>query len=372
MNYLLIVNSRVGFRGNIGFRTKFIVQELHKRGHHVNLICRDSVNIEGDIKIRKFRCLSLFFRGLNFVHQKLPRFNHRPIELLILDLWTRIYVGLTYKNNMPHKVYLWDCLSRTTCFFNSKGVDIFLEFPYAPRSYGLRMQRKGLDFLLPSNMLWNIEKYCLEHSKCTIVPSSFVENELALAGINTTELIRFGQIEIEQLVRQDQGSAVRFIYLGNINKSKGIRDLLEVWSSLGLKNCELFLLGRMNTEIQRYLSTNRIKNVVAPGFVDFRDYLIDNSCFVFPSYSEGSSKSVGEALSFCLPVVASTASGSDIRHNYDGLLFDPGDKEMLSYYMVELYHSYELRSRLAENCFNRMPRSWQMYADEVVNKFTNE
>ena len=74
--------------------------------------------------------------------------------------------------------------------------------------------------------------------------------------------------------------------------------------------------------------------------------LRDCDVYVFPSFMEGSAKSVYEAMQSGLACVVSPSSGSIITDGQDGLLSEAGDSETLREKMLLLKKKPSLRHKL--------------------------
>lgn len=72
-------------------------------------------------------------------------------------------------------------------------------------------------------------------------------------------------------------------------------------------------------------------------------------CFVQPSWSEGLSRALLEALSFSLPVIVSSTEGSHdvITHKTTGLIINPHHEQELSQALTQLLTDQTLRKKLA-------------------------
>ena len=78
--------------------------------------------------------------------------------------------------------------------------------------------------------------------------------------------------------------------------------------------------------------------------------------FVLPSFSEGMSNTLLEAMSCGMPVVATRVGGNPevIEENCSGLLFAPGDVEQLSDCVVRLAQQQDFRGQLGEAARQRI------------------
>jgi glycosyltransferase involved in cell wall biosynthesis len=86
--------------------------------------------------------------------------------------------------------------------------------------------------------------------------------------------------------------------------------------------------------------------LIVTGMVEnVEDYLAASDAFVIPSYREGLSRALLEAMSMNLPVVATTIRGNRevIHDGVNGLLYPPRDVEQLAARLRLLHNHPDLR-----------------------------
>ena len=136
----------------------------------------------------------------------------------------------------------------------------------------------------------------------------------------------------------------RVVAVGRIVEGKGFSDLLQAIAMLRDEgyHAELLLVGgniaheisplaRQLTEQAHALRV--ADSVTVTGMVDnVEDYLAASDVFVIPSYREGLSRALLEAMSMGLPVVATSIRGNRevIQDSVTGLLYPPRDVEQLA------------------------------------------
>ena len=119
------------------------------------------------------------------------------------------------------------------------------------------------------------------------------------------------------------------------------------------------LISQYNLELNVKLLGFR-KNIVP--------YLSSSSIYVHPSRFEGFPNSLLEAMSFGLPSV-STRNSADfiIENEFNGLLINSDDIEMLSFSIVRLIKDINLRNKISSNAlrvnedfaFNKIILQWE-------------
>lgn len=149
---------------------------------------------------------------------------------------------------------------------------------------------------------------------------------------------------------------VRFIFTGRLMRQKGLIDLVQAWASFRTnyptKCAELWIVGRgpedgaVREEIRRLgLETS----VHLLGFQEDIPALLKRAdVFVLPSYSEGNSNAILEAMAASLPVTSTDVGGSALLVGEAGRAFisQPGDVVALEQALKDLAADGDLRRRL--------------------------
>lgn len=145
------------------------------------------------------------------------------------------------------------------------------------------------------------------------------------------------------------------LMLGRLTQHKGTYDVLKVIPAV-LDCCEtaqFWLCGDGEIEAIRAFLVDKpyAVRVHIPGWIDGDTrmrLLRDAGIFLQPSYAEGLSMAVLEAMASGLPVVGTTVGGMGdvIRHRETGLVIDPGDTDNLADAVCELCQNTELRRSL--------------------------
>lgn len=145
--------------------------------------------------------------------------------------------------------------------------------------------------------------------------------------------------------------------VGRLVKIKNYSTLIEAFSLLrgNTHKTKLFIVGDgpdriiLETLIQKL---DLADSVFLTGFTnDVQSILIRCNLFVIPSYYEGISISLLEAMANGLPVIASDVGGNKeiIEHRTNGFLFNPYNKFELYKYMLEIIDNIELNRFFSQN-----------------------
>ncbi|HEY3342007.1 MAG TPA: glycosyltransferase family 4 protein [Anaerolineae bacterium] len=161
-----------------------------------------------------------------------------------------------------------------------------------------------------------------------IAISSQLKATMQHAGIRAEQIEQVPNgIDTEQFcpASKDEQTALRaalhlpadstlFIFTGRLTISKGLRELMQVWTNLSQQDPTLHLLlvgsgagcfDDAEAELRNFISQNHLQDCVTlPGAVEnVSDYLRASDMFVFPSHYEGFGLSIIEAMACGLPVL---------------------------------------------------------------------
>lgn len=142
---------------------------------------------------------------------------------------------------------------------------------------------------------------------------------------------------------------------GRLVREKGFHDLVRVADVMTRLDSRIgFILfgeGPEKAELQADIHRSRLtEHFALAGFrADLDSILPCLDVFVHPSYREGLPNVVLEACAAGVPVIASTAGGTReiLRHDWNGLLFSPGQCHELRKHLSYLAHSTATRRILS-------------------------
>lgn len=173
---------------------------------------------------------------------------------------------------------------------------------------------------------------------------------------------------------------LKFVFLGKINKRKGIFDLLTAFANLKpdcRNKVELVLAGTGEVEEAQNLATQLgiQEQVVFPGWIgqQQRDQLLAQShVMLLPSYNEGLPMAILEAMSWGLPVITTPVGGIPevIKQGETGLLVNPGNIQELTDAMQSLIENPSLRLSIGLAAYERVkPLSIEHYSDALFKLY---
>lgn len=152
-----------------------------------------------------------------------------------------------------------------------------------------------------------------------------------------------------------EGRALRFLFLGRLERDKGVFDLVDAFALLcrDYANCTLILAGDGDREgVQNRLASLGLEAKVSlPGWVSGTDkeaLLQAADVFLLPSYIEGLPVSMLEAMACAIPVIVSRVGSIPevLEDGRNGLLIEAGNVPELAAAMGRLAQSSEERLRL--------------------------
>jgi glycosyltransferase involved in cell wall biosynthesis len=202
----------------------------------------------------------------------------------------------------------------------------------------------------------SIRRRC-KTATAVIAPSQAVAEELLAAGYPTDNLhlIPNGVAlpakpaeNSQQLARQALAEANQdlvaapeepvVVYTGRLDRNKGLYDLVKAWPEVTKRwpRCHLWLVGEgpdRDRLFQQIKDLDLQGQVVLPGvFDDVEEVLRAANLFILPSYFEGLSISLMEAMAHQVPVIASNIPGNNdiIQSGVNGCLVPAGNVSAIS------------------------------------------
>lgn len=171
----------------------------------------------------------------------------------------------------------------------------------------------------------------------------------------------------------------KLLYHGRVDRRKGALDLLAAFAELlgevGTKPQLIYSgIGPDYDAVQRRVSeSNLSENVRMLGYADYENVPeIYRKCdvFVSPTYAEGFSNTILEAMASGLPVVATRAVGvvDCLRDGENGRLVEIGNVSELKNALREITENFELRKNLAASALEecRAVYSWEKIGRQIV------
>jgi glycosyltransferase involved in cell wall biosynthesis len=217
-----------------------------------------------------------------------------------------------------------------------------------------------------------IRRMC-HSANALIAPSPAVQEELLQAGYSSSKvrfipngvecppprtaetrmLARYALREANHDLTLDERAHLA-VYTGRLDRNKGLRELVKAWAKIALRwpLARLWLVGEgpMRDELWELISDYDLRyRVCLPGaFDEVGDILAAADLFVLPSYEEGLSLALLEALAMGLPAVASDIPGNRLAAGDAASYVPVRDVTALAEGISRLFDSAEQRRSLGQ------------------------
>lgn len=148
--------------------------------------------------------------------------------------------------------------------------------------------------------------------------------------------------------------ATVFLFIGRLNREKGLLDLAEAFSLLSREQAHLVFVGPDEEDLKEKITLlcNEVSDQL--HFVDYTTkpeaYMAMADVLCLPSYREGFNNVVIEAAAVGLPAIASNIYGvtDAVSHLHTGLLHDAKSAVQIQKHMQAMIDQPELRNKLGE------------------------
>jgi glycosyltransferase involved in cell wall biosynthesis len=236
--------------------------------------------------------------------------------------------------------------------------------------------------ILATNVLTecNSQKKFLEDER--VVKKDFLK-VLANGSICGVDTLRFApNLKNREFVRKQLGisaDTILLLFLGRLNKDKGILDLADVVNDIiekDKKNISLLVVGPDEENIKskiKILCKNCINKI---HFIEFTNepekYMSAADIFCLPSYREGFGMAALEAGACALPVITSRIYGliDAVKEDYTGLFHEVKNKEQIKKCIITLVENKKLRETLGKQGRERVLKNFkQEYVTGEFVKF---
>ena len=174
---------------------------------------------------------------------------------------------------------------------------------------------------------------------------------------------------------------IRFFYHGRVDRRKGSLDMMEALALLqaeGLRFAATVSGIGPDYDSTREAAERLGLDVRFSGYADYEAtpaLYRDADVFVSPTYAEGFSNTILEAMANGLPSVSCYAVGvvDCLRDGENGLLVQPGDIPALARALRRMIEDAPLRRRLATNALEECRRtySWEAVGRQIMEVYAS-
>lgn len=180
----------------------------------------------------------------------------------------------------------------------------------------------------------------------------------SICGVDTDKFSP--NVEARKRIRKEYGiseSDVVFLYLGRLNRDKGLLDLAHSFNEVCSKydNTHLVIVGPdeqgVGEEVESICASCKQKVHIA-GYTDVPEqYFASADVFCLPSYREGFGVVIIQAASAGIPSIGTKIYGvvDTIEDGKTGLLYNPRDVDGLTSKMIEMIKRPDLRKTMGTN-----------------------
>ena len=226
----------------------------------------------------------------------------------------------------------------------------------------------------------NSQKQFLEEEKIIKKGRLKVLANGSICGVDTNQFKP--NLNLKKEIRKNLGipdESILLLFLGRLNRDKGVLDLAIAVKNLYLKNLkkkiELLIIGPDEENIKQQIELICKDYINDIHFMDFTDepekFMAAADIFCLPSYREGFGMAALEAGACALPTVASRIYGltDAVSENETGLFHAPGDIKGIETAIVKLVNDKNLRLEMGSKGRERTKNLFEK--SYVVSEFMN-
>ena len=221
------------------------------------------------------------------------------------------------------------------------------------------------------------QKKFLEDKKIVSQDSLKVLANGSICGVDTSRF--YPNTNYRSEIRKNyniSSDSIILLFLGRLNKDKGILDLVDVFNDIlnkSNKSIFLFLVGPDEENIKNKIEKLKKKIFKKIIFIEFtthpEKYMAAADIFCLPSYREGFGMAALEASACELPVITSKIYGliDAVKENHTGLFHEVKNKEQMKRCIIRLVEDEKLRETLGKQGRERVLKDFQQ--EYVTNEF---
>lgn len=192
-----------------------------------------------------------------------------------------------------------------------------------------------------------------------VLPSSnvFVFGHGSIAGVDSHKFKPDGSARQKIRSTMKLGDNFVFLFLGRLNKDKGVLDLAQAFIASRLSNATLLFVGPDEQSMQMHIQQLPGYDTAKIRFVDYTDtpqrYMVAADALCLPSYREGFGSVIIEAASCGIPTVASRIYGitDAVIDQQTGLLHQAGNVSEITSTLTKIASDATLYRTLADNAY---------------------
>ncbi|MBU1164109.1 glycosyltransferase [Patescibacteria group bacterium] len=331
-------------RGGAEVVVENIARGLAHQGDHVVLITlgvKDEVEEIDGIKIYRIASRNIFsFIDINS-KPFLLRLPWHVIDMLnifsaraVTKILQKENPEIVFTHNIKGLSYL---IPRTIKKLGIKHVHTIHDVQLSVPSGLMIKGQENLTILI--RLYQNLTKILFGSPSIVISPSKWLMDFYQSMGFfkKSTKIVLPNPIVATEQVESNnvEQNKINFLFLGQVEKQKGIIFLVEVFKKLDPKLYHLNIAGEGSMVMEVGQKTKHNNNIHILGKIqqeDLSSTFSQNDLLIMPSLCyENSPMVIGEALSHGVPVIATNIGGAAelIKTGLNGYMFEPGDEQGL-------------------------------------------
>lgn len=363
MRILMINHEFPPLGGGGGNANYYIARELVKMGHKVDIVTSGFSGLKSEV-----------IDGFN-VHRIKTKRKHEThattSEMLSFVKNSRKYCKMLMKKEKYNVIQCFFTLpAGLTGFLLSKKFKV----PMVIRMGGSDVP--GYDpyrFKILYKVLIPLYKRIWKRADRLVVNSQKLKELLLESGQMKVDTIYNG-VDSEELKSNRKSNGKTIICTSRLVKRKGIDYLLRALKDVKDFNLILIGDGEERQSLENLTKELGIENKVEfMGTVKHNDvinYLNKADIFVLPSFAEGMSNALLEAIANGLPVIVTDVGGSKELVKNNGVIIKPGNEEQLRNAIEKLLSDEKLRKQMAKESLEVAKKfTWQNIAKEYENLY---
>lgn len=253
-------------------------------------------------------------------------------------MWLAIFVKLTYLFIMQ-RVDLVHLHMATKGSFWRKSSFVLLSVIFQKKVI-LHLHGGAFADVYCSYSAWKkmFVTFIFNSASAIVVLSEFWEK--FISGLTKTNIKVVGNFTPDKYIFEESIAVARnlnVLFLGQFVESKGIYDLLDVFSRVNILFPDSRLVCAGDGEIERVRGNIALLNakdyIETPGWVSGDEKIkLLHRCgiFILPSYHEGLPLAIIEAMSCSMAIISTNVGGiPSLVNEVNGVLVNPGDRDAL-------------------------------------------
>ena len=191
---------------------------------------------------------------------------------------------------------------------------------------------------------------------------------------------KFFKVNPKQLsfIKKKYNLPSKFIlFIGTIQPRKNLSNLLLAFADFQKKfpyqDLHLVIAGKANKKIFAKVKLKKIKKVIFTGFIEEKDKpALIQACYIFafPSFFEGFSLPVLEAMAAGKPIIASRLAPIEEFAKDCLLFFNPFSPKEICSTIEKIFFKMDLQKKLINNSLKRAKKfTWKKTTQKILSKF---